>query len=57
MSPRDAAWGVVDPELKLKGAEGVRVVDASVWPFVPSGHTQGPVYLVAERAASIIRGY
>ncbi|RXW19853.1 hypothetical protein EST38_g5995 [Candolleomyces aberdarensis] len=57
MSPRNAAWGVVDPELRLKGAEGVRIVDASVWPFVPNAHTQGPVYLVAERAASIIRGY
>ncbi|RXW12904.1 hypothetical protein EST38_g12951 [Candolleomyces aberdarensis] len=57
MSPRNAAWGVVDPELRLKGVEGVRIVDASVWPFAPNAHTQAPVYLVAERAASIIRGY
>ena len=31
MSPADASWGVVDSSLKLKGAEGVRVVDASIF--------------------------
>lgn len=56
ISPRNAQWGVVDGQLRLKGAHGVRVVDASVWPFVPNAHTQGPVYLIAERAADIIRG-
>ncbi|KAF5337359.1 hypothetical protein D9611_002938 [Ephemerocybe angulata] len=54
MSAKDAGWGVVDPDFRLKGADGVRIVDASVWPFVPNAHTQGPVYLLAERAASII---
>lgn len=56
ISPKNAQWGVVDAQLRLKGAHGVRVVDASVWPFVPNAHTQGPVYLIAERAADIIRG-
>ncbi|KAK0499146.1 aryl-alcohol oxidase precursor [Armillaria luteobubalina] len=55
MSPADADWGVVDPNLKLKGANGVRVVDASVLPFLPAGHTQVPVYAIAERAADLIR--
>ncbi|KAF8194151.1 hypothetical protein BJ912DRAFT_1057238 [Pholiota molesta] len=39
------ANGVVDPDFKVKGADGLRVVDASVFPYVPSAHTQGPVYL------------
>lgn len=30
MSPRDASWGVVDPEFRVKGTKGLRVVDASV---------------------------
>ncbi|PBK61223.1 pyranose dehydrogenase [Armillaria solidipes] len=55
MSPAGADWGVVDPDLKLKGADGVRVVDASVLPFLPAGHTQVPVYAIAERAADLIR--
>jgi choline dehydrogenase len=57
MSPAKAGWGVVDPQLRVKGSDGVRVVDASVWPFLPNAHTQAPTYLVAERAASLIRGY
>ncbi|KAK0471533.1 hypothetical protein IW261DRAFT_1571830 [Armillaria novae-zelandiae] len=56
MSPRNASWGVVDPDLKLKQAVGVRIVDASVLPFIPSGHTQAAVYAFAERAADLIKG-
>lgn len=57
MSAADAAWGVVDPQLRVKGTDGLRVVDASVLPFLPNAHTQGPTYLVAERAATLIRGF
>ncbi|KAK0241273.1 aryl-alcohol-oxidase from pleurotus Eryingii [Armillaria nabsnona] len=56
MSPVDAGWGVVDPDLKLKRAMGVRVVDASVLPFVPAAHTQAAVYAFAERTADLIKG-
>ncbi|KAK0460516.1 uncharacterized protein EV420DRAFT_1641064 [Desarmillaria tabescens] len=55
MSPAGADWGVVDPDLKLKGAKGVRIVDASVMPFVPAGHTQAAVYVIAERAVDLIK--
>ncbi|KAF4616043.1 hypothetical protein D9613_011414 [Agrocybe pediades] len=55
MTKAGASWGVVDPNLKLKGAEGIRIVDASVWPTIPNAHTQGPTYLVAERASDLIK--
>ncbi|KAF8170084.1 hypothetical protein BJ912DRAFT_1025458 [Pholiota molesta] len=55
MAAKDANGGVVNPDLTVKGADGLRVVDASIFPFIPSSHTQGPVYLVAERAAVIIK--
>ncbi|KAF9533808.1 hypothetical protein CPB83DRAFT_757126 [Crepidotus variabilis] len=55
MSTGNSKDGVVDASLKIKGAKGLRVVDASIWPFVPCAHTQGPTYLIAERAADIIK--
>ncbi|KAJ7176640.1 pyranose dehydrogenase [Mycena filopes] len=55
MSARDAGYGVVDPDLLLKGAAGVRVIDASVIPRVPCAHTQAAVYAVAERGADLVK--
>ncbi|EEB98838.1 hypothetical protein MPER_01589 [Moniliophthora perniciosa FA553] len=48
-------WGVLNPNLLVKGIKGVRVVDASALPFVPAAHTQAPVYMLAERAADLIK--
>lgn len=55
MSAKDAKFGVVDPDLKLKGATGIRIVDASVMPFVPAAHTQASTYAISERAADLIK--
>ncbi|KAJ7471297.1 pyranose dehydrogenase [Mycena galericulata] len=55
MAAPDAGYGVVNPDLLLKNAVGVRVVDASVLPIVPSAHTQAAVYVVAERGADLIK--
>ncbi|TFK34624.1 aryl-alcohol oxidase-like protein [Crucibulum laeve] len=55
MSPKGAKFGVVDPDLRVKGASCLRVVDASVLPIVPAAHTQVATYVIAERASELIR--
>jgi choline dehydrogenase len=48
---------VLDPgSLRVHGLDGLRVVDASVFPFIPNGNIYAPTMMVAEKAADLIRG-
>ncbi|KAF3761232.1 alcohol oxidase [Cryphonectria parasitica EP155] len=53
MMPREAG-GVVDSKLRVYGVNGLRIVDASVFPLIPRGNIQTDVYAVAEKAAKLI---
>jgi choline dehydrogenase-like flavoprotein len=48
--------GVVDPELRVHGVEGLRIADASVFPRIPHGNTHAPAVMVGEKAADLIGG-
>jgi choline dehydrogenase len=47
---------VCDPQLRVRGVQGLRIVDASVMPAAPRGNTNAPTIAIAERAADLMRG-
>lgn len=47
---------VVDSELKVRGIDGLRVIDSSVFPSEPNANLNAPTIMLAERASDIVRG-
>ena len=55
MGRADDERAVVDSRLRVRGVAGLRIVDASVMPFITSGNTNSPTLMIAERASDMIR--
>ncbi len=56
MGPSDRAGSVVDDQLRVHGLQGLRVVDSSIMPAVPSANTSAAVFMIAEKATDMILG-
>jgi len=56
MGHADDASAVVDPQLRVRGIERLRVIDASIMPTITSGNTNSPTLMIAERGAMLVQG-
>lgn len=55
MGPKSDRMAVVDPQLRVYGVRGLRVIDASIMPRITSGNTNAPVTMIAEKGADLIK--
>ena len=55
MGPDSDASAVLDPRLRVRGVQGLRVVDGAAMPLVVSGNTNAPIIMMAEKAADMVR--
>ena len=56
MGPAADASAVVDPQLRVRGIDALRVIDASIMPAITSGNTNSPTLMIAERGALLVQG-
>jgi choline dehydrogenase len=54
MGPDGDAFAVLNARLQVRGVEGLRVIDASAMPFIPSGNTNAPTMALADRAMDLL---
>jgi choline dehydrogenase len=58
MGPDSDPMSVVDGNLRVRGIDGLRIIDCSIIPFIPSGNTNAPAMAIGSKAAEMIgKGY
>ena len=57
MGLRSDPMAVVDPQLRVYGVKGLRVIDGSIMPTIVSGNTNAPIIMIGEKGADMIKGY